>query len=195
MGLTDSKFKMIAGLGNPGPMYARTRHNIGFLVVEAIAEKAGLDFNKTRFDAAFTRTRIHGQDVFLVKPMSFMNLSGMPLQKLSAYFKIPLTDIIVVHDDMDLPFGTLKIVQDRGPGGHNGVKSIVDAFGSKACIRVRTGVGHPEGPGPATGHVLGGFTPQEQPGLDDMVTRAAVACRLILSRGVVRAMNQVNTKT
>ncbi|MCF8091155.1 MAG: aminoacyl-tRNA hydrolase [Desulfotignum sp.] len=192
--MSDSKFKMIAGLGNPGQTYSRTRHNIGFLVVGAIAGKSGLDFNKTRFDAAFTRARIHGQDVFLVKPLSFMNRSGVPLQKLSAYFKIPVTDIIVVHDDMDLAFGSVKIVENRGPGGHNGVKSIQDAFGSRDCIRVRVGVGHPGGPDRVTGHVLGDFTPEEQACLDDVVTTAADACRLILSQGVVRAMNQVNTR-
>ncbi|MFN2357945.1 MAG: aminoacyl-tRNA hydrolase [Desulfotignum sp.] len=192
--MTDATCKMIAGLGNPGQSYARTRHNIGFLVVEAIAEKAGTAFCKTRFDAAFGKTCIRGQDVFLVKPLSYMNRSGFPLQKLSAYFKIPFTDIIVVHDDMDLPFGTLKIVQDRGPGGHNGVKSIIEAFGRKDCIRVRVGVGHPQDQDRVTGHVLGGFAPDEQDALDDTVASAAQACRLILSRGVVRAMNQVNTK-
>jgi peptidyl-tRNA hydrolase, PTH1 family len=192
--MATARFKMIAGLGNPGLTYARTRHNIGFMVVEAIAEKAGTGFKKTRFDAAFTRAALQGQDVFLVKPLSFMNLSGLPLQKLSAYFKIAVTDIMVVHDDMDLPFGTLKIVQDRGPGGHNGIKSIVDVFGTKNFIRVRVGVGHPDEPTRVTGHVLGGFSPEEQDRLSDVIDDAAAACSLILSHGVVRAMNQVNSR-
>lgn len=192
--MTDAGSKIIAGLGNPGRDYARTRHNIGFLVVEAIAEKAGTDFNKNRFDAAFVKTRIHSRNVFLVKPLSYMNRSGGPLQKLSAYFKVDFTDIIVVHDDMDLPFGTIKIVRDRGPGGHNGVRSIVDVFGRKDCIRVRIGVGHPEDQGRVTGYVLGGFTPDEQAALGDIVAAAAYACSLILSKGVVQAMNQVNTR-
>jgi peptidyl-tRNA hydrolase, PTH1 family len=185
---------MIAGLGNPGQTYSRTRHNIGFLVLEAIAEKAGVDFNKTRFDAAFSRARIHGQEVFLVKPLAFMNRSGFPLQKLSAYFTISFTDIIVVHDDMDLPFGTLKIVQNRGAGGHNGVRSILEVFGRKDCIRVRVGVGHPDTQGQVTGHVLGRFTPEEQAALNDTVKTAVEACSLILSKGVVQAMNRVNTR-
>lgn len=192
--MTDAGSKLIAGLGNPGQTYARTRHNIGFLVVEAIAEKAGMDFNKNRFDAAFVKTRIRGRNVFLVKPLSYMNRSGFPLQKLSAYFKIDFTDIIVVHDDMDLSFGTIKIVQDRGPGGHNGVRSIMDAFGRKDCIRVRVGVGHPADEGPVTGHVLGGFAPDEQTALKDVVADAADACGLILSKGLVQAMNQVNAR-
>lgn len=189
-----AQFKMVAGLGNPGLTYARTRHNIGFMVVEAIAEKAGIDFNKTRFDATFTRVTLHSQDVFLVKPLSFMNRSGFPLQKLSAYYKIAVTDIVVIHDDMDLPFGSLKIVQDRGPGGHNGIKSIADAFGSNQFIRVRVGVGHPGDQIRVTGHVLGGFSPEEQDRLSDVIEDAAAACSLILSCGVVRAMNQVNSR-
>jgi PTH1 family peptidyl-tRNA hydrolase len=192
--MSSTHFKLIAGLGNPGETYSRTRHNIGFLVLDAIAEKAETDFSKTRFDASYTRMTLHGQSVFLVKPLSYMNRSGLPLQKLTAYFKIPLTDIIVVHDDMDLPFGVLKIVQDRGTGGHNGIKSIVEAFGSKNFIRVRVGVGHPDAKTRVTGHVLGSFTPEEQAELDKLIQDAADACRRIISCGIVRAMNQVNAK-
>ncbi|MDT8377735.1 MAG: aminoacyl-tRNA hydrolase [Desulfotignum sp.] len=192
--MSSTHFKLIAGLGNPGETYSRTRHNIGFLVLDAIAEKAETDFSKTRFDASYTRTTLHGQSVFLVKPISYMNRSGLPLRKLTAYFKIPLTDIIVVHDDMDLPFGVLKIVQDRGSGGHNGIKSIVEAFGSNNFIRVRVGVGHPDAKTCVTGHVLGSFAPEEQAELDNLIQDAADACRCIISCGIVRAMNQVNAK-
>jgi peptidyl-tRNA hydrolase, PTH1 family len=191
--MVSVQFKMIAGLGNPGNTYTRTRHNIGFMVVDAIAEKAKIEVTKNRFDAVFSRTQLFGHHVFLVKPLSFMNRSGIPLQKLSAYYKISITDMIVVHDDMDLPFGVLKIVQNRGPGGHNGVKSIEEAFGSRDFVRVRVGVGHPGVQTQVTGHVLGGFTPQEQGGLDDVVNKAAAACFLILSKGVVHAMNQMNS--
>jgi peptidyl-tRNA hydrolase, PTH1 family len=192
--MSSTRFKLIAGLGNPGETYSRTRHNIGFLVVQAIAEQADSEFNKTRFGANYTRITLYNQEVFLVKPLSYMNRSGFPLQKLSAYFKISVNDIIVVHDDMDLPFGVIKIVQDRGSGGHNGIKSIVDAFGSKGFVRVRVGVGHPGTQAGVTGHVLGGFTPEEQAGLDTVIKDAVSACRLILSRGVVKAMNQVNSR-
>lgn len=192
--MASALFKMIAGLGNPGQIYARTRHNIGFMVVESIAEKAGIDLNKTRFDAAFNRVTLYGHPVFLVKPLAFMNRSGLPLQKLSAYYKIAVTDIIVIHDDMDLAFGVLKIVQNRGPGGHNGIKSIVDTVGDKNFIRVRVGVGHPGDQNRVTGHVLGGFSPEEQARLSDVVKDAAAACSCILSQGVVRAMNQVNSR-
>jgi PTH1 family peptidyl-tRNA hydrolase len=192
--MTSTRFKLIAGLGNPGETYSRTRHNIGFLVVESLAEKAKTDFNKTRFDARYTRTILHGQDLFLVKPLSYMNQSGSSLRQLTAYFKISVADMIVVHDDMDLPFGVVKIVQDRGSGGHNGIRSIEEAFGTRNFIRVRVGVGHPGTQSRVTGHVLGNFTPEEQAGLDKVIQDAAAACDLIISRGVVRAMNQVNAR-
>jgi PTH1 family peptidyl-tRNA hydrolase len=193
--MASTRFKLIAGLGNPGETYSRTRHNIGFLVVQAIAEKAKAGFTRTRFDAAYSRATLHGQDVFLVKPLSYMNRSGFPLRQLTAYFKIPVTDMIVVHDDMDLPFGVIRVVQDRGPGGHNGIKSIVEAFGTRNFIRVRVGVGHPGTQARVTGHVLGSFTPEEQAGLDTVVQEAAAACDLIVSQGVVRAMNRVNARS
>ena len=191
--MTSTHFKLIAGLGNPGDRYSRTRHNIGFMVVETIAKKAGTAFSKTRFDAIFTRTSLYSQEVFLAKPLSYMNRSGFPLRNLTAYYKIPSTDMIVIHDDMDLPYGVVKIVQNRGAGGHNGIRSIVEAFGTQNFIRVRVGVGHPQTSTGVTGYVLGAFTPDEQSGLDQVIQDAVTACELILSKGVVRAMNQMNT--
>ncbi|MEX1302863.1 MAG: aminoacyl-tRNA hydrolase, partial [Desulfotignum sp.] len=126
---------------------------------------------------------------------SYMNRSGFPLRQLTAYFKIPVSDMIVVHDDMDLPFGVIKIVQDRGSGGHNGIRSIEDAFGTRNFIRVRVGVGHPGTQTRVTGHVLGRFTSEEQAGLDKVILDAAQACELIISRGAIRAMNQVNARS
>ena len=196
--MSDSNLKLIAGLGNPGRDYAQTRHNIGFLVVEALADVSSLSLDKTRFESAYVKGKIRGRDVFLVKPMSYMNKSGGPIQKFAAYYKIQLPDIIIVHDDMDLDFGQIKIVQGRGHGGHNGVRSIIDAFGRKECVRVRVGVGHPNalasGQRGVTGHVLGRFTPGEQKELDGAVADAVDACLSILDNGIVQAMNRVNTR-
>jgi PTH1 family peptidyl-tRNA hydrolase len=122
-----------------------------------------------------------------------MNRSGIPLQKLADYFKIDIENIIVVHDDMDLPFGKIKIVQGRGHGGHNGIRSIIDAFGQKACVRVRVGIGRPESDRSVTGHVLGKYTPDEQACLDHVLNDACDACLAILEKGVVKAMNFVNS--
>ncbi len=191
--MSDSKFTLVAGLGNPGKTYSQTRHNIGFMVVDSLASRIGQSLNKEKFDAAFAKTRAKGRDLFLVKPLSYMNRSGIPIQKLAAYYKIDMGDIIVVHDDMDLVFGKIKIVQGRGHGGHNGIRSIIDTFGRKECIRVRVGVGHPGSGRAVTGHVLGKFTPDEQAGLDQLIDEAADACLAIIDKGVVKAMNEVNS--
>ena len=190
-----SKFKIIAGLGNPGRKYVRTRHNIGFCVLDALAEKSRLSLEKSRYDSLYARTRLKGWDVFLLKPLSYMNRSGFPIQKFAAYYKIDMADIIVVHDDMDLAFGQIKIVKSRGHGGHNGVRSIIDAFGKNDCIRVRVGVGHPGGQNRVVGHVLGGFTPEEKACAEKAVDTASAACMAILEKGVTAAMNLFNTKS
>ena len=191
--MSDLKFKIIAGLGNPGKSYALTRHNIGFLVVEELASKAHLSIDKTRFDSEYVKARIKGQQVFLVKPLTYMNRSGLPIHKFASYYKIDIEDIIIVHDDMDLTFGKIKIVKSRGHGGHNGVRSIVEAFGKKDCTRIRVGVGHPGSGQDVTGHVLGSFSPDEINILGPCIDTASDACLYILENGVTAAMNLFNT--
>ena len=192
--MSDSKFKIIAGLGNPGKNYARTRHNIGFLVVEALAAKSRLTIDKSRFDSKYVKAKIKGKDVFLVKPLTYMNKSGVPIHKFASYYKVGMEDIIIVHDDIDLSFGKIKIVKSRGHGGHNGVRSIMDAFGKKDCVRIRVGVGHPGSIEDVTGHVLGHFSPEEIKILDHCIDTARDACLYILENGVTSAMNLINTK-
>ena len=193
--MSDSKFRLIAGLGNPGKDYAQTRHNIGFLVLDALASASCLEFNKTRFGSTYLKTSIKGQQVFLVKPMSYMNRSGVPIQQFASYYKIEIQDIIIVHDDMDLEFGKIKIVQGRGHGGHNGIRSIIDSLGKKDFIRVRVGLGHPGGQKNVTGHVLGRFAPDEQKQLDKVLEASVNAVLAIIGDGVTKAMNTVNTRS
>jgi len=192
--MPGSKFKMIAGLGNPGTNYSQTRHNIGFLIADEIAARFSLSINKTRFDSEYTKTRISAKEVFIVKPMCYMNRSGFPIQKFSSYYKIDITDIIVVHDDIDLEFGKIKIVQSRGHGGHNGIRSIFEAFGKKDVIRVRIGVGRPGGQKDISKHVLGGFSEQEKSGLGKLVESGSEACLAIIEKDVTSAMNFWNSK-
>ena len=192
--MSDSKFKIIAGLGNPGENYARTRHNIGFLVVEALASKSCLSIDKSRFDSEYVKAMIKGKEVFLVKPLTYMNRSGFPIHKFASYYKIDIEDIIIVHDDIDLSFGKIKIVKSRGHGGHNGVRSIIDAFGKKDCIRIRVGVGHPGFEEDVTGHVLGHFSPDEIKILAQCIDTASDACLSVLENGATFAMNLFNTK-
>jgi peptidyl-tRNA hydrolase, PTH1 family len=192
--MSDSTFKMIAGLGNPGANYSQTRHNIGFLIADDIATRYSLSFNKTQFDSEYTKAKIKGNEVFIVKPMCYMNRSGYPIQKFSSYYKIDINDVIVVHDDIDLEFGKIKIVKSRGHGGHNGVRSIFEAFGKKDVIRVRIGVGRPGGQKEVSKHVLGGFSEQEKKALGSLIENGVGACLAILKKNVTSAMNVWNSK-
>lgn len=191
--MSDPCIKMITGLGNPGKEYSQTRHNMGFLVIDLLASQRSLLFNKSRFDAQFLKTKINSQDIFLVKPLSFMNRSGGPIQKTAAYFKIDIENILVIHDDLDLEFGKIKIVQNRGHGGHNGVRSVIDSFGSKNFMRLRLGVGRPGQGKDVTGHVLGGFSGEEKDLLNTAVENGVNACMDIVKNGVRSAMNIWNT--
>ena len=123
-----------------------------------------------------------------------MNRSGIPIQKFASYYKIRIEDIIIVHDDMDLDLGKIKLVKGRGHGGHNGVRSIIESFGNKNCTRVRIGVGHPKGEKQVTAHVLGGFSPDEKICIHKAVETASDACLTILDKGVTSAMNSFNSK-
>ncbi len=198
--MSDSKFKIIAGLGNPGKNYAQTRHNIGFLTIEALASQVNLFIDKSRFDSEYVKTKIRGIPLFLIKPLTYMNKSGFPIHRFASYYKISMEDIIIIHDDMDLEFGQIKIVKSRGHGGHNGVRSIIDAFGKKDCIRIRIGVGHPKSqistqttiPKNITGHVLGSFSQDETKALDTIIDTACNASLHILQHGVTSTMNLFN---
>lgn len=194
--MADSQIYMVTGLGNPGKEYSQTRHNMGFIVVEELARRYNLSFNHSRFDADFAKGIIEGRHTILVKPQSYMNRSGYPVQKLSSYFKVETCNIIIVHDELDLPLGRIMIVKDRGHGGHNGIRSVVDAFGTKNFARIRVGVGRPkyrEGDN-VTGHVLGKFDADEQKELDLIVKATADACTLILSSNIQAAMNTFNSQ-
>lgn len=193
--MANSQIYMVAGLGNPGKEYSQTRHNIGFIVVEEIARRYNLTFNSSRFDADITKGIIEGKHTILVKPQSYMNRSGYPVQQISSYFKIETSNIIIIHDELDLPCGRIMIVKDRGHGGHNGIRSIIEILGTKNFIRIRVGVGRPtrEQLAEVTGHVLGRFSGEEQREIDLVVKTTADACSLILSRNVQTAMNSFNS--
>lgn len=192
--MANTKFKMIAGLGNPGNKYSQTRHNIGFLVIDFLVDKFSPAIVKSRFGAEYIRHTIKGRPAFLIKPMTYMNRSGISIHKFASYYKISIEDIIVVHDDMDVGFGKIKLVKSRGHGGHNGVRSIIETFGKKDCIRVRVGVGHSDPKKDVTGHVLGGFSPDEKKQLDQIIETASNACLATLESGISFAMNRFNSK-
>lgn len=186
---------MIAGLGNPGKEYSQTRHNIGFMVVDALSERYGFTLSNTKFDAELAKGKREGHGLYLMKPMSYMNRSGIPLQRVASYFTIPVSAIVVVHDELDLPFGRMMLVKGRGHGGHNGIRSIIDMLGSKEFIRLRVGVGRPLSEGSdVTGHVLGKFNKDEQKCLPPLIDRAADVCESILSDGILKTMGRINSE-
>ncbi len=188
----DKRTRLVVGLGNPGDAYAKTRHNAGFMVVDALADKYAIAVNRHKFDAVFGRGAMEGVDVLLLEPMAYMNRSGPPVQKIAAYFKLLYKDILIVHDDIDLGFGRLKIKEKGGHGGHKGLRSIMDALGGGDFTRLRIGVGRPETGDNVTGHVLGGFSSDEAQMLDRIVSSARDAVVTILCKGTKEGMNRFN---
>ncbi|MGZ3342888.1 MAG: aminoacyl-tRNA hydrolase [Reyranella sp.] len=180
---------LVAGLGNPGPEYEHTRHNIGFMVADELARRWGMSSWKTKFGGEVAQKA----EAVVIKPQQYMNLSGPPVQQTAGFYKIEGGRIIVVHDEIDLPFGKLKVKVGGGHGGHNGLRSIIQQMGD-LFLRVRCGVGKPNGgKDKVTGHVLGGFSKVEKEELPFLVGGAADAVELIINKGPTAAMNQVNT--
>lgn len=183
---------LVVGLGNPGPRYARTRHNAGFIVVDALAARWGLgkrDWQK-KGEARYALDR--ARRAILVEPQSFMNLSGPPAQGLATFYKIPPRRILAVVDDLDLPFGTLRMRADGSSGGQNGLKSLIGVFGT-GFPRLRVGIGR-DHEGDAIDRVLSEFAPDEAAALPAIVERAVEGIELWLDDGVAAAMNRVNVK-
>jgi len=192
--LPQKRTRLIVGLGNPGIQYEHTRHNTGFMVVDRLAGDFGIFLNKNKFDVRYGRGIIEDHDVILANPMAFMNRSGPPLQKLAAYFKIPSKDLMVIHDDIDLAFGRLKIKEKGGHGGHKGLKSIINAVGEDEFVRLRVGVGRSDTGRGVTDHVLGPFSDDEARVLDTILDQARNAVVKILTEGSKVAMNLFNKK-
>ncbi len=183
--------KVIVGLGNPGKEYKDTRHNIGFMVLEELASRHSVEKQESRFDALIGHIRIAGEKVLLVKPLTYMNLSGKAVQPLMHWYKLELNDLMVVYDDMDLPMGTLRIRKKGGNGGHNGIASISERLASKDFARSRVGIGRPQS-GEAVNWVLGRFTADEKEQMDIVVKNAADALEKWVKLGIDEAMNAYN---
>jgi PTH1 family peptidyl-tRNA hydrolase len=186
---------MVAGLGNPGKPYETTRHNTGFMVVDKLAEAYAIDFDKSKFNAIFGRGKVEQTDVILVKPQTYMNRSGGPIKKLADYFRILCKDILIIHDDIDLAFGKLKIKEKGGDGGHKGIRSIMDAFGGGNFKRLRVGIGRSEAYRGVIDHVLGCFNPEETVVLEKVISHARDAAVTVLCEGAKEGMNRFNKKT
>jgi PTH1 family peptidyl-tRNA hydrolase len=182
--------KIVVGLGNPGREYAATRHNLGFMVVDEVARRHAVSERRTRFRSDLLEVFDEGTKIVLLKPQTFMNLSGTAVREAVNWYKTPLADVLAVVDDIDLPFGSVRLRAKGGSGGHNGLKSIIAELGIDAFPRMRIGIGR--GPGHATRQVLSRFTSDEERVLPS-VLEAAADCVLEWERhGIIDAMNRCN---
>jgi PTH1 family peptidyl-tRNA hydrolase len=186
---------LIVGLGNPGPRYAQNRHNIGFMVVDELARRARAESFRAKFGGDVATCELAGQRVVLLKPMEYMNVSGRAVQRTSAFYQVAPAEILVVHDEIDLPLGALRVKVGGGHAGHNGVRSITQDLGTPEFARVRIGVGRPgHRNANVAGHVLDDFGRSEQEEVKILIQEAADGVEEILRKGPLLAMNKVNAR-
>lgn len=184
---------LIVGLGNPGSKYEGTRHNIGFDAVERLARRHAISLAQTKFHGRYGTGIIERHDVVLLQPQTFMNLSGQSVAPAMKFYGLDFEHVIVVHDELDLPLGALRVKVGGGHGGHNGLRDIVAKTGGRDFVRLRLGIGRPEH-GNVTSHVLTSFRPDEQPAASELVEVACDALELLLREGPTAAQNRYNSK-
>ncbi len=180
--------KLIVGLGNPGKEYEKTRHNVGFEVVEELARQWGISLAKKKFETIFGEARVREERVLLALPQTYMNLSGQAVSALVGFFKVDLTDCVVIHDDLDLPVGRIKVVRGGGPAGHRGVASIQELLGTENFCRFRIGVGKPAQKEEVVDFVLKPFLKEEKKPLQEAVEKAKEGLEIWIEKGVEAAI-------
>lgn len=185
---------LVVGLGNPGPQYAGNRHNVGAMVAELLAERIGARFSRHRTTTMLAEGRLRpgGPKLIVARPLSYMNTSGGPVSSAVAYFGVPPERVIIVHDDLDLPFETIKLKADGGHGGQNGVRDIIKALGTPEFVRVRVGIGRPPGRQDAADYVLRDFGGTEKARLPFVLDDAADAVELVIEQGLLAAQQTVH---
>ena len=191
--MTDRGAWLVVGLGNPGPAYSGNRHNVGFMVVDLLAARMSGRFKAHKSRADIVEGRLAGERVVLAKPRSYMNDSGGPVSALTDFFKVPLDRLVVVHDELDLPYGGLRLKLGGGDNGHNGLKALRRSLGSGEFCRVRFGIGRPPGRMDAAAFVLRDFSAAERKELELEVDRAADAVEALVADGLEKAQNAFNT--
>jgi peptidyl-tRNA hydrolase, PTH1 family len=181
----------VVGLGNPGDRYARNRHNVGAMVLSSLTDTR---FKSHKSGCLVAETTVSGVRVVLARPMTYMNESGRPVRQLLSWYKVPVDRLIVIHDELDIRFGEVRIKRGGGTAGHNGLKSIVSHVGSQDFLRVRIGVSRPPGRQDPADYVLSDFSSSEKNELEDVLSRGATAVEAILEQGAERAMNAINER-
>jgi PTH1 family peptidyl-tRNA hydrolase len=183
---------LIAGLGNPGKEYQNTRHNLGFLTLQALARRHRLSIEKRKFKSHYGLGEILAKKVILLTPLTYMNLSGLAVDSFLRYFQISSDDLIVIHDDLDLPWTRLRIANQGGAAGHKGILSIIDQIQTRAFIRIRMGISRPPENIPPESYVLEPFSAQERKDLPLLIDRACDGIEVIIEQGITTAMNRYN---
>ena len=186
---------LIVGLGNPGRQYQANRHNIGFMLLNQLAERLDTSFSRLESKALVTKKKHNNQNIILAKPQTYMNLSGQSVASLIKFYKIPLENLMVVYDDVDLPFGRIRIRPSGGSGGHKGITSIIERLGTKDFPRMRLGVGRPPGTKGAASYVLKDFSGEDAEFLPHVLERAGEAIITFITEDLETAMNRYNPKT
>ena len=185
---------MIAGLGNPGSRYKNTRHNIGFKVINLWGKFLGVHFNGRRFQSRNARARLLGREIILIRPVTFMNQSGKSIKACVDFYHLKTENILVIHDDVDLQVGKIKVVRNGGAGGHKGVLSVIQHLGSREFPRVKIGIGRPCFSESIEDYVLSSFYRDEKEIMEKVIEIGLRACELVISNGVESAMNVINGK-
>jgi PTH1 family peptidyl-tRNA hydrolase len=188
--MTEDAPWLVAGLGNPGREYAGNRHNVGFLVADLLASRLGAKFGRPKREVAEGRLGFGGPKLIVAKPLTFMNLSGAPVVALAQFFKVPVDNVVAVHDELDVPYGQVRVKRGGGEGGHNGLRSMSKSLGSKEYARVRFGIGRPPGRQDPADYVLSDFSGAERKELEFLVDRAADMVESVVLEGVEWTQNK-----
>lgn len=184
--------RIIIGLGNPGREYEKTKHNVGFMAVDELASSLGIEMRKNKFQALYGEASVKGEKIVLVKPMTYMNLSGQSVRQVLDWYKPSLEEWAVAFDDMDLPVGNIRLREKGSSGGHNGIKSIIANLGAQEFLRVKIGVGRPEAGVTVVDHVLTGFPKADRPKLEEAIQKALHALKTYIESDFQTAMNRYN---
>jgi len=184
--------KLIVGLGNPGPRYEQTRHNIGFDVIDELAVRNGIKLYESKFKGVFATIHKGGEKAILLKPMTYMNLSGESIRPMMDYYKIPMENLLVIYDDLDLPVGKIRLRQKGSAGGHNGIKSTIQHLGTPQFNRIRIGINRPPEGKSVPDYVLGRFAKEEWDQMQTVIQHCAEACEEWLEKPFLEVMNRFN---
>ena len=184
--------KLIVGLGNPGPEYEKTRHNVGFMGVDRLAEALHIKIDKQKFQSLLGETNVNGEKVILLKPMTYMNLSGQAVRASMDWYKPELEDFVVLFDDMDIPLGSIRLRMKGSAGGHNGIKSIIQHIGTQDFQRIKIGIGRPNRGQEVIRHVLQPFEKQEWEPVVQSIDKASDAAQFFINNGFTLTMNRFN---